>query len=84
MVLDAQNRESRKLARSCKYVQLSTETGDGYMEKPKKAGVGLAPVMGTWVSGKVIGHDQISAKTGDGSKEMTMKTRDGLVQAMGT
>ena len=58
--------------------------GDGCMEKPKTVGIGCNPVRGTWVLGKVMGHEQIPVKTGDGSKEETMKTGKGLVTAVGT
>jgi hypothetical protein len=41
-------------------------------------------VMGTWVSGKGMSHDQIPAKTGAESKEKMMMIGDGLVSTIGS
>jgi hypothetical protein len=51
------------------------------LEKTKKAGTGLNPVMDSWVSGKVLGHGQTLAK--DGAKVEKKKAGDGPVTEAG-
>ncbi|KAE8021257.1 hypothetical protein FH972_007164 [Carpinus fangiana] len=75
---EARSREAQEVPRNGK-----TGAGVGCLEKTKKAGTGHFPVLGTWNSGKVMGHEQTLAKTGDGAKVVMMKDGDGLVTALG-
>jgi hypothetical protein len=61
-----------------------TRAGVGCLEKTKKAGTGLIPVMDSWVSGKALGHEQTLAKTGDGAKVEKKKAGDGPVTEAGS
>jgi hypothetical protein len=54
------------------------------LEKSKKAGTGLIPVMDSWVSGKVLGHGQTLVKTGHGAKVEKKKAGDGPVMVAGS
>jgi hypothetical protein len=76
---EARSREAQDFACNDK-----TRAGVRCLEKTKKAGTGLIPVMDSWVSGKVLGHEQTLAKTGDGAKVEKKKAGDGPVTEAGS
>jgi hypothetical protein len=64
--LEIQARESGKLAQCSKFDQLPAKTGDGFRLKSKKNKDGLAPTMGTRVSGKVSDYVELANAGGAG------------------